>query len=281
MNLRLIKCEKITGIVERLVIDANHFLPYDVFTCMKEAADLETTKKPKTILYKILENHKIAKKGTYPLCQDTGIVVVFLEVGNEVSVDGDIYKAINKGVEAGYAKGFLRKSMADPLTRENTGTNTPAIIHTKLIKGPHIKISLMTKGAGAENKSALKMLNPSDGIEGIKAFVIETVKKAGASACPPFIVGVGIGGNMETCALLAKKSLIRELDDFNKSDKNAAKLENELFKEINTLNIGPLGFGGNTTALAVKVETKPCHIASLPVAVNIQCHSSRHKTFTI
>jgi fumarate hydratase subunit alpha len=248
---------------------------------MKEAADAETSKKAKTIIYKILENHKIAKKGTYPLCQDTGIAVVFLEVGNETSTDGDIYKAINKGVEAGYAKGFLRKSMADPLTRENTGTNTPAIIHTKLIKGPHIKISIMTKGAGAENKSALKMLNPSDGIEGIKVFVMDTVRKAGASACPPFIIGVGIGGNMETCALLAKKALLRELDDFNKSDKNAAKLENELYKELNTLNIGPLGFGGNTTVLGVKIETKPCHIASLPVAVNIQCHSSRHKTFTI
>src|ERR1035437_513006 len=235
--MRLIKCEKITGVVERMVIDANHYLPYDIFNCLKDAADKETTKKPKTILYKILENHKIAKIGTYPLCQDTGIAVVFLEVGNETATDGDIYKAVNKGVGAGYSNRFLRKSMADPLTRENTGTNTPAIIHTKLVKGPHIKISLMTKGAGSDNKSALKMLNPSDGIEGIKKFVIETVKKAGASACPPFVIGIGIGGNMETCALLAKKSLMRELDDYNKSDKNAAKLENELFKEINRLNI--------------------------------------------
>jgi fumarate hydratase subunit alpha len=279
--MRIIKVEKITDIVERLVIDANHYLPYDVFTIMKKAADAESSKAAKTILYKILENHKIAKKGTYPLCQDTGIVVVFLEMGSEVRVDGDIYRAINKGVEAGYAKGFLRKSMADPITRENTATNTPAIIHTKLIKGPNIKISLMTKGAGAENKSALKMLNPSDGIEGIKSFVIDTVKKAGASACPPFIIGVGIGGNFETCAILAKRALMRELDDFNRSDKNAAKLEVELFKELNRTNIGPLGFGGDTTVLGVKVETKPCHIASLPVAVNIQCHSSRHKTATI
>jgi fumarate hydratase subunit alpha len=279
--MRIIKVEKITDIVERLVIDANHYLPYDVFTIMKKAADAESSKAAKTILYKILENHKIAKKGTYPLCQDTGIVVVFLEMGSEVRVDGDIYRAINKGVEAGYAKGFLRKSMADPITRENTGTNTPAIIHTKLIKGPNIKISLMTKGAGAENKSALKMLNPSDGIEGIKSFVIDTVKKAGASACPPFIIGIGIGGNFETCAILAKRALMRELDDFNRSDKNAAKLEVELFKELNRTNIGPLGFGGDTTVLGVKVETKPCHIASLPVAVNIQCHSSRHKTATI
>lgn len=279
--MREISCKKITDIVAQLVVDANHYLPYDVITAVKEAAEREDDKKAKTILYKITDNCKIAKKGTYPLCQDTGIAVVFLEVGADVKVDGDIYKAINNGVELGYEKGYLRKSMADPLTRENTGTNTPAIIHTKLVKGPNIKISIMAKGGGAENKSALKMLNPSDGIDGIKNFVMETVKKAGASACPPFIIGVGIGGNMETCALLAKMSLLRELDDFNRNDKNAARLESQLLKDINTMNIGPLGFGGQTTALAVKVETRPCHIASLPVAVNIQCHSARHKTFTI
>jgi fumarate hydratase subunit alpha len=279
--MRTIESKKVTEIIAQLVIDANHFLPYDVLTAVKDAAAREEDKKAKTILYKITDNHKIAKKGIYPLCQDTGIAVIFLEIGNEVQVDGDIYKAINKGVEQGYGKGCLRKSVADPLTRDNTGTNTPAIIHTTLVKGPNIKISLMTKGAGAENKSALKMLNPSDGTEGIRAFVLDTVKKAGASACPPFVIGVGIGGNMETCAYLAKKALLRNLDDFNTSDRNAAKLEHQLFKEINELNIGPLGFGGGTTALAVKVETKPCHIASLPVAVNIQCHSDRHKTFTI
>ncbi len=279
--MREITCKKITDVVSQLVIDANHFLPYDVLTAIKDSAAREEDKKPKNILYKIAENHKIAKKGVYPLCQDTGIAVVFLEVGNEVAIDGDIYKAINKGVEQGYEKGCLRKSVADPITRENTGTNTPAIIHTKLVRGPNIKISIMTKGAGAENKSALKMLNPSDGVEGIQDFVMETVKKAGASACPPYIIGVGIGGNMETCAILAKKALLRNVDDFNKSDKNAAKLEHQFYKALNTLNIGPLGFGGQTTVLAVKIETKPCHIASLPVAVNIQCHSARHKSFTI
>jgi fumarate hydratase subunit alpha len=279
--MRIIAPDLVTAKVAELVSDCNYFLPHDVVNALKEAAENEEDKKAKNILYKIIENHKTAKKGVYPLCQDTGIAVIFLEVGGEVKVDGDIYRAINRGVEQGYAASYLRKSVADPLTRLNTGTNAPAVIHTSLSKGPNIKISIMTKGAGSENKGALKMLLPAGGTDAIKDFVIETVKTAGASACPPYIVGVGVGGNMETCALLAKKALLRSVNDFNGGDKNALKLEKELLREINSLGIGPLGFGGRTTALAVKVETFPCHIASLPVAVCIQCHSARHRTITI
>ncbi|MBN2753735.1 MAG: fumarate hydratase [Candidatus Goldbacteria bacterium] len=278
--MRLLRSEKISEAIEQLVIDANYFLPYDIVSAVKEAAGEEKERKAKNVLYKIVENYKTAKKGEYPLCQDTGIVVVFLEVGNDVKIEGDIYKAINRGVEAGYNKGFLRKSVADPLTRKNTGTNTPCVVHTEIKPGNMLKISIMTKGAGAENKSAVKMLTPADGEEGIINFVLETVKKAGASACPPYIIGIGIGGNLERAPYLAKKALLREIGSTNTS-KEAAVLEKKTLKLINKLNIGPLGFGGITTALSVMVETFPCHIASLPVAVNIQCHSSRHKSITI
>jgi fumarate hydratase subunit alpha len=278
--MRNITSNQISEAVEKLVIDCNYYLPYDVVTAVKEAAGAEKNKLAKNALYKIVENYKIAKKGEYPLCQDTGIAVLFVELGNEVKVEGSLYDAINKGVEAGYKKGYLRESTTDPLTRKNPGTNTPAIIHLELVSGPKIKISAMTKGAGAENKSVVKMLIPSDGEEGIKKLVLETVKNAGASACPPYIIGVGIGGNLETAPLLAKKALLKDLPEINK-DKNAAKLEKELLKLVNELKIGALGMGGGTTALAVKVETAPCHIASLPVAVNVQCHSARHKSISI
>lgn len=278
--MRTILPSQISEAVKKAVIDINYYLPHDVMACVKEAAETEEDKKAKTILYKINENAKISKKGEYPLCQDTGIPVIFLEVGSEVKIDGDVYDAINKGVEAGYKEGFLRKSVADPISRKNTGTNTPAVIHTSMKKGPLVTISIMAKGAGSENKSAVKMLIPSDGTEGIKNFVVETVKKAGASACPPYIVGVGIGGNMEAAAILSKKALFREIKSVNK-DKELRVIEKELFDELNTLNIGPLGFGGQTTALAVLIEKQPCHIASLPCAVTIQCHSARHKTINI
>jgi len=278
--LRLIRSEKISEAVEQLVIDANYFLPYDIVSAVKEAAGEEKERKAKNVLYKIVENYKTAKKGEYPLCQDTGIVVAFLEVGNDVKIEGDVYKAVNRGVENGYKKGFLRKSVADPLTRKNTGTNTPCVVHTEIKPGNTLKITIMTKGAGAENKSAVKMLTPADGEEGIINFVTETVKKAGASACPPYIIGIGIGGNLERAPYLAKKALLREIGSAN-TNKEAAALEKKIFKLLNKLNIGPLGFGGMTTALSVMVETFPCHIASLPVAVNIQCHSSRHKSITI
>ncbi|MCE5300022.1 MAG: fumarate hydratase [Spirochaetia bacterium] len=278
--MRTITSVQIATTVAKLVVEANYYLPHDVVQALKDAAETEVDKKAKNILYKIIENHKISKKGSLPLCQDTGIAVIFVEIGSDVKIEGDIYRAINRGVEMGYRDGYLRKSVADPLSRENTGTNTPAIIHLSMTSGPNIKISLTTKGAGSENKSALKMMTPADGEEGIVNFVVETVKKAGASACPPYIVGVGIGGNMETCALLAKQSLLRGVGVYSKV-KGVAKLESRMLKEINRLGIGPLGFGGNTTALSVMVETRPCHIASLPVAVCIQCHSARHKSTSI
>ena len=278
--MRNIPAKQISDVIEKLVIDCNYYLPYDVVKCIKDKAGEETNKRAKNAMYKIAENYKTAKKGVYPLCQDTGIAVIFVELGNEVKIEGNLYDAINKGVEAGYAKGYLRKSTANPITRENLGTNTPAIIHLELVSGPNIKFTAMTKGAGAENKSAVKMLNPSDGEEGIKNFVLETVKKAGASACPPFVIGVGIGGNLETAPYLAKKALMRDLDSTSK-DKTVARIEKELFKKINEMKIGALGMGGDTTALAVLIEMLPCHIASLPVAVNMQCHSSRHKSVSI
>jgi fumarate hydratase subunit alpha len=278
--MRYIKPESITEAVEKLAIDANYYLPWDVVTTVKDKAGEERNKKAKNVLYKIIENYKTAKKGEFPLCQDTGIAVIFLEIGAEVLVTGDIYRAINRGVELGYKKGCLRASVADPLTRINTGTNTPCIIHTEIKPGVKIKIIMMTKGGGAENKSAVKMLTPADGEEGIIEFVLDTVKKAGASACPPYIVGVGIGGNLETAPFLAKKALLRELGR-NSAIRQVGNLEKKLLKLINALNIGPLGFGGDTTALDVMVETFPCHIASLPVAVNIQCHSARHKSIII
>jgi len=268
---------KVTEAVKQAVIDAAYFLPYDVVKAVKEAAGEEKSRRGKNVLYKIVENYKTAKKGEYPLCQDTGIAVVFLEVGTDVKIDGDIYAAINEGVKQGYAHGFLRKSVADPLTRKNTGTNTPCVIHTRLVNGNNVKITIMPKGAGAENKSAVKMLNPSDGEQGIIDFVIETVKKAGASACPPFVIGIGIGGNLETAPLMAKRALMRDMEGHS-PDPSAAKLESKLFKILNKTGIGPLGFGGDTTVLKVNIETFPCHIASLPVAVNINCHSSRHKS---
>ncbi|MCX7698837.1 MAG: fumarate hydratase [Candidatus Goldbacteria bacterium] len=278
--MRIIQEKQIIDTVAKLAIDANYYLPYDVVAVIKEFAKKERNKKAKNGLFKIIENYKKAKKGIYPLCQDTGIAVVFVEIGNNVCINGDIYRAINKGIEIGYEKGYLRKSTTEPLKRKNFGTNTPAIIHLEVVPGSKIKISLMTKGAGAENKSNIKMFTPTEDIEEIIQFVIDTVKNAGASACPPYIIGVGIGGNFETAPLLAKKALLRNIKDFNKN-KEIANLEKLLLKRINELKIGAFGFGGDTTAIAVKVETMPCHIASLPVAVNIQCHSARHKTIII
>lgn len=278
--MRLISEKEIIDKVKKTVLDANHYLPYDVITKIKDAAKIEKNKLVKTCLYKIIENAKKAKKGIFPLCQDTGLVVVFVELGENCRINGNIYTAINTGVKEAYKEGFLRKSTADPLTGQNFFTNTPAIIHLSLIKGSLIKLSILIKGAGSENKSAVKMLTPSDGKEGIIDFVVDTVKKAGASACPPYIVGVGIGGNLELAPLLAKKALLRKLNDINK-DRELANMENLLLKKINELKIGAFGFGGDTTALSVKIEKHPCHIASLPVAVNIQCHSARHKIIHI
>ena len=231
----------------------------------------------KEILSQIIENDELATKENVPMCQDTGITVVFVEIGNEVHINGDIYDAINKGISDGYTKGYLRKSVVkSPLNRVNTKDNTPGIIHIKFVMGDKLKITICPKGAGSENMSKVKMLVPADGILGIKKFVLDTVKEAGGRPCPPLVIGVGIGGDIEKAGLIAKEALLRPIDD-ESTDPDANKLEKELYKELNDLRVGPMGLGGKTTALAVKVNLYPCHIASLPVAVNIQCHASRHK----
>ena len=274
--MKEIDVNTITNEVSRLCIEAATYIEKDIFSVIKKARDTECGLS-REILDQIIENDEIAERENIPMCQDTGITVVFVEIGNDVHINGDLYEAINKGVSDGYTKGYLRKSVVkSPLNRVNTKDNTPAIVHIKYTVGDKLKITICPKGAGSENMSKVKMLNPSDGIKGIKEFVLSTIKEAGGRACPPLVVGVGIGGDLEKSALIAKEALLRKIDD-ESSDPDARKLEQELFGEINKLNIGPMGLGGKTTAFAVKVNLYPCHIASLPVACNIQCHASRHK----
>ncbi|MGL4393169.1 MAG: fumarate hydratase [Fusobacteriaceae bacterium] len=264
--------------VARLCMEANYFIGDDVLDKIKSAHKKEKSEIGKKVLEQIILNDEIAAKESVPICQDTGLVVIFLEIGTELKINGDIYSAIQKGVATGYKNGYLRNSVVQhPLDRKNTGDNTPAIIHTKIIAGSdQLKIILAPKGAGSENMSALKMLVPSDGLEGIKKFLLETIKKAGGNPCPPIIVGIGIGGNFEKSALLAKEAVVKNLDEKN-PDPISAKLEEEFLELINKTGIGPGGLGGKTTALAVKILCHPCHIASLPVAININCHVARHK----
>ena len=274
--MKTIEPETITKEVSRLCIEAATYIENDVLSCLKRAMNNEDGL-AKEILSQIIENDELATKENVPMCQDTGITVVFVEIGNEVHINGDIYDAINKGISDGYTKGYLRKSVVkSPLNRVNTKDNTPGIIHIKFVIGDKLKITICPKGAGSENMSKVKMLVPADGILGIKKFVLDTVKEAGGRPCPPLVVGVGIGGDIEKAGLIAKEALLRPIDD-ESSDPDANKLEKELYKELNDLRVGPMGLGGKTTALAVKVNLYPCHIASLPVAVNIQCHASRHK----
>lgn len=269
---------KVTDEVERMCIEGNYFIGKEVLDKIKEAYAKEESEVGKNILGQIIENDEIAANEQVPMCQDTGIVVVFLEIGTEVKIPGDIYEAVNEGIRRGYEKGYLRKSVVkDPLDRVNTKDNSPAVIHTTLVPGSDkVKIIVAPKGGGSENMSVLRMLKPSDGIEGVKKLVIETIKNAGGNPCPPIIVGIGIGGNFEKCAILAKEALMRDINDKSSSPINA-KLEEELLELINKTGVGPLGLGGRTTALAVKVETYPCHIAALPVAINLNCHAARHK----
>lgn len=276
--MRELDLQRVTDEVERMCIEGNYFIGKEVLDKIKEAYAKEESEVGKNILGQIIENDEIAANEQVPMCQDTGIVIVFLEVGTEVRIPGDIYAAINEGVRRGYEKGYLRKSVVkDPLDRVNTKDNTPAVIHTTLVPGSDkVKIVVAPKGGGSENMSALRMLKPSDGIDGIKKLVVETIKNAGGNPCPPIIVGVGIGGNFEKSAILAKKAVLRDINDKSSSPINA-KLEEELLELINKTGVGPLGLGGRTTALAVKVETYPCHIAALPVAININCHAARHK----
>ena len=276
--MKEIDLEAVSKEVERLCIEANYFIDEKILDKIKNAYKSEKSPIGKNILEQIIENDETASCEMLPMCQDTGLVVVFLEVGTEVKINGDIYEAIQTGVRNGYENGYLRKSMVKhPLDRINTKDNTPAIIHTKLIAGSDkVKITVAPKGGGSENMSLVKMLKPADGIEGVKKLVVETVLNAGGNPCPPIIVGVGIGGSFEKAALLAKEALLRDIDD-KSDDLIDRKLEEELLELINKTGVGPMGLGGTNTALAVKVNSYPCHIASLPVAVNINCHSARHK----
>lgn len=277
--MREINVDAITQTVERLCIEANYYLPEDVKKALEEAANKEESVLGKEILLDILKNEEIARCNNVPICQDTGLAVIFLEVGQDVRlVGGDLNEAINEGVRRGYKNGYLRKSSVDDpfLVRKNTGDNTPAIIHTTIVSGDKVKITIAPKGGGSENMSALAMLKPSDGVKGIKKFVLDTIDRAGSNPCPPIIVGIGIGGTIEKTTLIAKKALLRTIGEYNPNPE-VAKLEKELLEEINNLGIGPQGFGGRSTALAVHIETVPAHIASMPVAINTQCHVARHK----
>ena len=274
--MRLINLLEITNLVKDSVIEINYKLDKSLVSLIRKAKERETKDLSKSILADILENQEIAREGNIPLCQDTGVVVVFLEIGNEIQINGDIYKAINEGVRQGYKEGYLRKSMVNhPFNRSNTQDNTPAIIHTKIISGDKIKLKIAAKGGGSENMSKVTMLTPTEGIDGVKKLVLDTIFNAGGKPCPPLIVGIGIGGNFEKSALLAKEALFRDLDD-SSHDNTIKNLEDELYQEINDLGVGPMGVGGDTTCLAVKINYFPMHIASLPVAINIQCHSARH-----
>jgi len=259
-------------------MEANYNLGQDVIEAFKSAYENEQSVTGKDILQQLIENAQIARNESVPMCQDTGFAVIFLELGQEVRIEGGgLEDAVNEGVRKGYQEGYLRKSIVGhPLERVNTGDNTPAVIHTRIVPGDKLKIIVAPKGGGSENMSAIKMLKPAEGVEGVKKFVVETVKAAGPNPCPPIVVGVGIGGTFEKAALLAKEALLRPVGQAS-SDPYAANLEKELLELVNKLGIGPQGLGGKTTALAVHVNTHPAHIASLPVAVNINCHASRHK----
>ena len=265
--------------VARLCVAANTRLPEDVKKAIDEFRSKEDWAIAKGVLENIVENYKIADSENVPICQDTGMACVFLEVGQEVHfVGGGLYDAVNAGVRRGYTEGYLRKSVvADPIRRGNTGDNTPAVVYTDIVPGDKVKITVGPKGFGSENMSAIKMLKPSDGLEGIKKFILDTVEAAGPNPCPPMVVGVGIGGTFDKAAYLAKKALMRPLDVRN-PDPYYADLEIELLEQINALGIGPQGFGGLTTALGLNIEVMPTHIAGMPCAVNIGCHATRHKT---
>ncbi|HPI55954.1 MAG TPA: fumarate hydratase [Syntrophales bacterium] len=281
-SLRRISCGTVRDTVERLFLEASTDLGKDVIGAIRKAASVEKAELGRFALERIIENARIAREECLPLCQDTGMAVVFLELGQNVHVTGsNLYDAVQEGVRRAYRKGHLRKSICDPLSRSNTGDNTPAVIHTEVIPGNRIGIKVMPKGGGSENMSSVNMLLPAAGTDGIRQLIVNKVREAGPNPCPPTIVGVGIGGSIEKAALLAKKALLRPLGRRNRRDKRLAKLEADTLKEINMLGIGPQGYGGASTSLAVHVEMMPCHIASLPVAVNIQCHAARHKEAVI
>jgi len=279
--MREIHVDEIRDQVAQICIEAAYNLSDDVLTAFDRALETETAPAAREIIGLLKENARIAKDEHIPICQDTGIAIFFVEIGQDLRIkNGFIVDAINEGVRKGYKEGYLRKSVVDPLTRRNTGDNTPAIVYTELMPGDKLKISFMPKGAGSENMSAIRMLRPTEGIEGIKNFVLECVQRAGANPCPPVVIGVGIGGDFEKAALIAKKSLLRAIGSPN-AKLELSSLEEMLLKAVNKTGIGPEGLGGKVTAMAVHVESYPCHIASLPVAVNINCHAARHKTIIL
>ncbi len=276
--MREISTETVIEAVRTLSMDAATDLGEDVLAAVAKAKTVEESPVGRDILEQIEKNAQIARDEKAPMCQDTGYAVLFVDIGQDVHIDGgDFYEAINEGVRRGYKDGYLRKSvLSDPIERKNTGDNTPAIIHITIVPGDKLKIIIAPKGGGSENMSEVKMLKPSDGIEGVKEFVVDRVLRSGGKPCPPVIIGVGIGGTFEKCAMIAKQALLREVGTRHEN-KFYADLELELLEKINKLGVGPQGLGGTTTALDVHVEVHPCHIASLPVAVNTQCHAARHK----
>ena len=280
--MREIKASTITDVIERLCMEANQVLPQDIKDAISTCRSQEDGDIACGILDNIIENYQIAENEQVPICQDTGMACVFLEIGQDVHItDGDLTEAVNEGVRRGYTKGYLRKSVVkDPVRRGNTGDNTPAMLYTEIVPGEQIKVTVGPKGFGSENMSAIRMFKPSAGIQGIKDFIIETVETAGPNPCPPMVVGVGIGGTFDKAALLAKKALMRPVDTSN-PDPYYADLETELLQKINELGIGPQGFGGRTTAIGLNIETMPTHIAGMPCAINISCHVTRHKTEVI
>lgn len=280
--MREISTELIRDTIEKLCIDANCHLPGDVKCAIESCRKCEDGLIAQGILDDIIKNYEIADEENVPICQDTGMACVFLEIGQDVHiVGGDLTEAVNEGVRRGYDKGYLRKSVVkDPIRRGNTGDNTPAMLYTEIVPGENIKITVGPKGFGSENMSAIRMFKPSAGLQGIKDFIIETVETAGPNPCPPMVVGVGIGGTFDKAALLAKKALMRPIDSEN-PDPYYADLEKEMLEKINELGIGPQGFGGKTTAIGLNIETLPTHIAGMPCAININCHVTRHKSEVI
>jgi fumarate hydratase subunit alpha len=279
--LRKISSEDIIKVVRDLCIEANYDLGDDVLAAFRRAMEKEDSATACEVLKELIENAEIACKERVPICQDCGLAVVFMEIGQDVHItDGDLVEAINEGVRQGYREGYLRKSACHPITRKNTGDNTPAIIHPQIVPGDKIRIIFAPKGGGSENMSRVDMLTPAAGIEGVKDYVVKRVRESGSNPCPPTIVGVGIGGTFERSALLAKKALLRNIGERN-PDPELAGIEEEILARVNRLGIGPMGYGGNATSLDVFLEIEPCHIASLPVAINIQCHAARHKEAVI
>lgn len=277
--MREIQASQITETVQRLCIEANTLLPEDMKQAIQNLRACEDGEIARGVLDNIIENYQIAEKEGVPICQDTGMACVFLEIGQDVHISGgDLTEAVDEGVRRGYEKGYLRKSVVkDPIRRGNTGDNTPAMLYTEIVPGDKIKITVGPKGFGSENMSAIRMFKPSAGLQGIKDFILETVENAGPNPCPPMVVGVGIGGTFDKAALLAKKALMRPVDSEN-PDPYYGDLEKEMLQKINQLGIGPQGFGGRTTAVGLNIETMPTHIAGMPCAINISCHVTRHKT---